>query len=65
MGLRIGNVDIVPLYQDKRDKVECLNYQGVSSSSVPGKLYKRKVIERSGSMHRASESGGTVWFQGW
>ena len=37
---------IVLLYNGKDDKMECENYRGISLLSIPGKAYRRVLIER-------------------
>ena len=37
---------IVPFYKGKGDKMECKNYRGISLLFVPGKVYRRVLIER-------------------
>lgn len=41
-----GNAFIVPLYEGKLDKGECLNYRGIRLLSVLSKLCGRAVIKR-------------------
>ena len=37
---------ILPIYKGKGDRRECKNYRGISLLSIPGKVYRRILIEK-------------------
>jgi hypothetical protein len=37
---------IVPIFMGRGDKKECKNYRGIGLLSIPGKVYRRVIIEK-------------------
>ena len=41
---------IVPIYKGKGDMSDCKNYRGINLLGIPGKVYRRILIEKVGSL---------------
>ena len=37
---------IVPVYKGKGDRRDCVNYRRISMLSIPGKIYRKALINR-------------------